>query len=186
MRKRAQAVDETRLRITEAAVRLHTSIGPAKTTLSAVAQEAGVSRVTLYRHFADEQQLFGACSAHWALHHPAPDPRAWRDHPPVAPRARAALGELYTWYADNAAALFLFQRDAAALPAEVMEGSRAAAAAMADALVAGCGLRGASRRRLRAAAGHVLSYSTWRSMAVEQGLGDDAVDLAVRFLLAAA
>lgn len=185
MRKRAEAVDATRLRITEAAVRLHTTLGPAHTTLSAVAEEAGVSRVTLYRHFPDEQQLFGACSAHWALQHPPPDPQLWRDHAPVEPRARVAVTELYAWYADNADALFLFERDAEALPAEVAQASAAAIAAMADVLVEGCGLRGKARRRLRAAAGHVVSYSTWRSLALEQGLGADAVDLAVRLLLAA-
>lgn len=185
MRKRAEAVDHTRLCITEAAVRLHTSIGPAQTTMSAVAEEAGVSRVTLYRHFPDETALFTACTAHWAQQHPAPDPAAWLSHPPGEARTRAALTELYAWYRDNAGALLLFERDVHAAPAMVQEALATAATQMADALVAGSGVRGHARRRLRAVAGHVARYSTWRSLAVEQGLGDDAVGVATGFLVAA-
>src|SRR5688572_23617574 len=73
-RKRARQEEETRRRITEAAVELHGSVGPARTTISAVAERAGVQRATLYRHFPDEETLFGACSAHWAALHPPPDP----------------------------------------------------------------------------------------------------------------
>lgn len=185
MRKRAEAVDQTRLRITEAAVRLHTTAGPAKTTMTAVADEAGVSRVTLYRHFPDEEQLFAACTMHWALQHPAPDPAPWAEHGSVEPRARVALAQLYGWYQKNADALLLFSRDADALPRPVVEQMQEEEVRYADALVEGSGVRGAARRRLRAAAGHVVSYGTWRSLAVEQGLGDAAVELAVGFLLAA-
>ena len=41
MNRRAEQVDETRERITEAAVRLHTTVGPANTSIAAVAEEAG-------------------------------------------------------------------------------------------------------------------------------------------------
>jgi AcrR family transcriptional regulator len=186
LQKRAEGVGRTRLAITEAAVRLHTTRGPAKTTMSAVANEAGVSRVTLYRHFPDEAALFAACSLHWALLHPPPDETTWKEHSPIEPRARVALGDLYGWYRDNADSLFLFRRDAHALPPEVRERTRAAATRYADALTAGSGIKGAARHRLRAAAGHVVSYVTWRSLAVDQGVGDGAVELAVLFLLSAA
>lgn len=186
MRKRAEGVDQTRLRITEAAVRLHTTVGPANTTLSAVAEEAGVSRVTLYRHFADEAQLFAACSSHWEAHHPPPDAGAWLRVAFGEGRARIALTELYGWYRDNADALFLFERDAEALPPEVQAGWHEGVAAMAGILLEGSRVRGGARRRLRAAAGHVVSYSTWRSLVVEQALDQDAaVDLAVAFFIAA-
>ena len=66
MRKRADDVAATRQRIVEAAVRLHGTIGPAATTISALAEEAGVTRLTVYRHFPDDLALFTACSAHWA------------------------------------------------------------------------------------------------------------------------
>jgi AcrR family transcriptional regulator len=186
MHKRAELVDQTRLRITDAAVRLHTTLGPAKTTISAVAEEAGVSRVTVYRHFADEEQLFAACTQHWATLHPSPDASAWAQVPAVEQRAEPALSELYAWYRENAEALSLFARDREALPARVRDAAGAMDAAYADALIAGAGVRGAVRRRLRAVAGHVVSYPTWRSLAVEQGLGDaGAVRLAVAFLTAA-
>jgi AcrR family transcriptional regulator len=76
-RRRAQLEAETRLRITEAAVDLHGSVGPARTTISAVADRAGVQRATVYRHFPDEKALFEACSSHWRAQHPRPDPALW-------------------------------------------------------------------------------------------------------------
>jgi AcrR family transcriptional regulator len=50
-RLRAEQEEETRERITKAAVKLHGTIGPARTTISGVAEEAGVQRATVYRHF---------------------------------------------------------------------------------------------------------------------------------------
>ena len=93
-RRRAELEDQTRHRITEAAVRLHGSIGPARTTMSAVAREAGVQRSTLYRHFPTEAELFGACSRHWGSLNPPPDPAAWRQIADPAERLRTALDEL--------------------------------------------------------------------------------------------
>ena len=58
-------------------MRLHGSVGPARTTISGVAEEAGVQRATVYRHFPTEEELFGACSAHWASLHPPPDAGSW-------------------------------------------------------------------------------------------------------------
>ena len=77
MKKRAELEAATRRRITESAVALHGTVGPARTTMSAVAEHAGVRRSTLYRHFPDETSLFAACSAHWAAQHPVPDIEAW-------------------------------------------------------------------------------------------------------------
>src|SRR5215211_773494 len=76
-RRRAELEADTRLRITEATVDLHGSVGPARTTISAVAERAGVQRATVYRHFSDEEALFDACSSHWMAQHPLPDPAAW-------------------------------------------------------------------------------------------------------------
>src|SRR5665811_1687119 len=73
MKRRAEQVDETRQRITEAAVRLHTTVGPAHSSIAAVAEEAGVTRLTVYRHFADLDALFAACRAHWSAQNPRPD-----------------------------------------------------------------------------------------------------------------
>jgi AcrR family transcriptional regulator len=77
LRKRAEQVAETRRRITEAAIELHGTVGPAGTRISEVARRAGVQRVTVYNHFPDDASLFAACSAHWRALHPGPDPAAW-------------------------------------------------------------------------------------------------------------
>src|SRR5215216_7229516 len=76
-KQRAEAEAQTRLRITESAVELHVTLGPARTSISAVAEHAGVRRSTLYRHFPDERALFGACSAHWREANPRPDVSRW-------------------------------------------------------------------------------------------------------------
>lgn len=183
MRKRAEAMDRTRRRITEAAVRLHTTIGPAHTTISAIAKEAGVTRLTVYNHFSDEDELFTACSAHWTEAHPGPDPDAWRTIADPGERARIAFAELYGWYEANGADLLPIHRDLDAMPDVVRSGMAEADATAADALIHGTRLRGAARRRYRAVAGHLVAFQTWRSIAVEQELGTAAaVDLAVAFL----
>jgi len=84
-------MDRTRAQITQAAIELHGSIGPAATTMSAVAERAGVTRATLYRHFPNEQALFTACSAEWRRANPAPNPDQWRDISDPYDRLRTAL-----------------------------------------------------------------------------------------------
>src|SRR4051794_32578859 len=91
LKKRAEEMAATRMRITEAAIDLHGTIGPARTTVSAGAGRAGVRRPPVYRHFPTEQDLFGACSAHFTAQHPAPDPSEWRS-------LEQGLDELYRWY----------------------------------------------------------------------------------------
>ena len=187
MRRRAELVDQTRLRITEAAVRLHTTVGPSNTSISTVAEEAGVTRLTVYRHFADLDELFDACRSHWYTTNPLPDATAWRAIPILEDRARRAFSELYGWYREHGAELFPIYRDMATMPRLTQEEIRAQWAAVADALVDGIPVSRTARRNLRAVAGHLIGLMTWRSLVVEQGLGEDAaVDLAVRLLSAAA
>ena len=76
-KRRAELEAETRRRITEAAVELHGTVGPARTSISAIAERAGVRRSTVYRHFPDEAALIDACSSHWAAANPVPDMAAW-------------------------------------------------------------------------------------------------------------
>src|SRR3954447_2484557 len=76
-KRRAELEEETRRRITETAVELHGTVGPARTSISAIAERAGVRRSTVYRHFPDEEALFHACSSHWANANPLPDPAPW-------------------------------------------------------------------------------------------------------------
>lgn len=184
MRRRAEQVDETRLRILEAAVRLHTTVGPANTSIAGVAEEAGVTRLTVYRHFSEIEALFAACRGHWRALNPAPDTRAWSAIPDLEERARVALGELYRWFGDHGDELFPIYRDAATMPLPAQEALRAEQARIAEALIEGHKGAGSAGRRLRAVAGHLVGYWTWRSLARDQGLADaEAADVAVRLLL---
>jgi AcrR family transcriptional regulator len=184
-RRRAELEEETRRRITEAAVDLHGSIGPAQTTISAVAERAGVQRATVYRHFPNEEALFGACSAEWLSQHLLPDLSAWEAIGEPSDRLRTGLGELYAWYAEGAEMLERTIRDAPLVPA--MRGpmeARLAWLAQAGATIArGRPERGARRRRLEAAIGHAASFSTWQSLVREQGLTEpEAVELMARLV----
>src|ERR687893_1317283 len=98
LKKRADEMAETRLRITEAAIELHGTVGPSRTTLSAVAERAGVERRTLYRHFATEAELFEACSTHYFAANPWPDLGNWRAIRNPHQRLTQALDELYAYY----------------------------------------------------------------------------------------
>lgn len=179
-RRRAELEDETRRRITAAAVELHGSVGPARTTLSAVAERAGVQRATLYRHFPDEAALFDACSSHWAAEHPLPDLADWAAVTNPEERLRIALSALYAWYEDGQEMLERTTRDAPLVPAmrSAVERMSAWFAEAIATIVRGRPERGARRRRVEGAVGHAVSFATWRSLVRDQGLSDsEAVDL---------
>jgi AcrR family transcriptional regulator len=173
-RRRAEQERRTRERITEAAVRLHGTLGPAWTTVSAVAKEAGVQRATVYRHFPDEVSLFDACSAHYRASNPMPDPATWSAIPDFEARSRHALGELYAYFRRTEAMLEKVTRDAPLVEAMArpVEEHRRYLEGAAAAIVAGRPERGAARQRVEAAAGHAVSFSTWQSLVREQGHKD--------------
>lgn len=187
-KRRAEAEARTRLRITESAVELHGSLGPARTSMSAVAERAGVRRSTLYRHFPDERALFGACSAHWAEANPAPDVAAWERIADPGERLEAALPQLYAYYRQAAEMLDKLLRDEAAVPVvgELMGAFRALLAEATDVLMRGRGLRGKARDRTRAAIGHAVSFRTWQDLTGAQGLGDEGAAALMSDLVAAA
>jgi AcrR family transcriptional regulator len=187
MSRRAELVDETRLRIVEAAVGLHSTIGPANTSIAGIAEAAGVTRLTVYRHFPEAEALHAACRAHWQALNPAPNIEAWRGIPDLEHRARSGLSELYAWFSDHGKELFPIYRDEAATPPASQAGRRRQVAAIADALLAGDSRTGSRGRRLRAVAGHLVSFWTWRSLTNDQGLSDaEAADVGVRLLMAEA
>src|SRR3954470_9710893 len=124
LRARADGMDRTRARITQAAIELHGSIGPAATTMSAVAERAGVTRATLYRHFPNEETLFKACSAEWRSANPAPHPDLWTTVSDPYDRLRTALPTLYGWYRSAEAMRSNLLRDLAVLPAPIRDGIR--------------------------------------------------------------
>ncbi len=179
-RRRAELEQRTRQRIVEAAVELHGSVGPARTTISGVALQAGVQRATVYRHFPDDESLFAACSAHWLEQNAPPDLAGWAAvHDPDA-RLELGLGELYAWFRRTEQMIELLTRDAELLPSMrtqfAMFGRYFGAAA--DALLRGRPERGAARRRVRAGLGHAVAFETWRSLVRRQGLTDaQAIEL---------
>lgn len=188
MRQRAEAQERTRLRITESAVALHGTVGPARTTVSAVADHAGVRRSTVYRHFPDEAALFDACSAHWAAANPPPDIGAWNAIAAPDERLRTGLAELYAYYRRTASMLENLLRDEDSVPVlkERFAGFRAFLQAAGEILLAGAPQGARARRRTQAAIGHALAFTTWRSLAAEQGLSDDeAAELMSAFVAGA-
>ena len=173
-RKRAVQQDETRLRITEATVDLHGSVGPARTTISAVAERAGVQRATVYRHFPDERALYAACSSHWRAANPRPDPASWADIADARERARRALTELYAYYARTEQMLANLIRD------QEMEVMRPLFSPFWDYLDAVAASLAPSRatKPTRAALRHAVDFRTWRSLTRDIGLSNpEAVDL---------
>lgn len=166
-RKRAQQKDETRRRIVEAAVDLHGSVGPALTTISMLAERAGVQRHTVYAHFPDEQSLYMACSGLALERDPLPDPGAWKGLD-GATRLQAGLGAIYDWYERNADLLACVLRDAEYhAPTRQISALRFGPAMAAYREVLGAGLD----MKQRAMLGLALSFHSWRTLVREEGVG---------------
>ena len=175
MKRRAELEEETRRRITESAVALHERVGPARTSISAIAERAGVRRSTVYRHFPDEEALFAACSSHWRAANPPPDPQSWAAIEDPGARTEAALRELYAFYRRTEAMYTSLLRDEPVVPAvqRRLADFHRFLRAIQDVLASGRGRRGVAATRTCAAIGHAVAFQTWRSLAREQGLADD-------------
>jgi AcrR family transcriptional regulator len=166
LKKRADEMAETHLRITEAAIELHGTLGPSRTTMSAVAKRAGVERRTLYRHFPTEADLFAACSTHYFTANPWPDLGLWSAIRDPHQRLEQALGELYAYYERNEGMFGNVLRDA-----ELVDFARDAVVplhahleAAARILAVGRPIRGRLRHLFVAALHHALAFSTWQSL----------------------
>jgi AcrR family transcriptional regulator len=181
LKERARSQARTRQRIVEAAVALHTSVGPARTTISGIAERAGVERHTVYAHFPDEPSLFRACSEHWTARHPMPDLERLTEIADPVRRLRRALGEMYAWYESVEAELALFLRDASVVSAnaDVLDEMAADFETLEEAVAQGW----PRRKSVRAAIGHAFEFETWRSLVRRQGLSrTQAVDAMARFV----
>jgi len=188
-KRRAEAEAQTRLRITESAVELHGTLGPARTSMKAVAERAGVPRSTVYRHFADDEELFGACSAHWAAENPPPDITQWQGIGDPDERLEVALDQLYAYYRRTGGMLDKLFRDEAQVPivAKLFAPYHQLMEAIAEILMRGRGLRGKARGRTRAAIAHAIAFRTYQQLTEEEDLGEaEATDLMRRLVAAAA
>jgi AcrR family transcriptional regulator len=186
-KRRAELEAETRRRITETAVELHGTVGPAHTSISAIAEKAGVRRSTVYRHFPDEVALFDACSSHWAAANPLPDPATWEAIADPDDRLRAALGDLYAFYRRTERMLENLLRDEVTVPVvkERFAAYHGYLSAARDILARGRPERGGRRDEARAVIGHALAFTTWQSLTRDQGLDDaQAADLMCRLAAA--
>lgn len=183
-RRRAQQEADTRHRIVSAAAALHGEIGPRDTTVSAIASRAGVQRLTVYRHFPDDQALFEACTAHWLEANPPPAPADWHDLIEPEQRTRTALVALYAYFRRTSEMWRLVHRDRDDVPAlraplrgfgQYLEGIR-------EDLFSTWSPGRRRAKAVRAVLGHSLKYPTWRSLDGE-GLSDhEMADLAVACL----
>ncbi len=180
LKDRARRQRETRQRIVDAAIDLHQTIGPARTSFGDVAERAGVGRVTVYRHFADEPALAAACSGHYFATHPMPDPALWRAIADPTERLRTGVRETLEWWGANARMMRHVLADARDHP--VMAPFHRHWDAAVEALCDASRAPGRGRERRRAAVALALSFETWRTLVEEGGL---SVDEACAFLAGA-
>lgn len=185
-RKRAALQADTRLRITEATAQLHRTVGPARTTISAIAELAGVRRATVYRHFPDERSLFLACSGHFAEANPRPDPARWWAIGDAEQRLRVALDELYGWYERTEPMMTNILRDADSMPIihEIAAPRFAYMASLAEGLERGWDVRGRRLQQLRAALALALDFRVWHTLWERQLDRSEAVELMVTLVRA--
>lgn len=185
MKRRAERQQKTRQRIVEATVEMHQTMGMARTTISAIAEKAGVQRLTVYRHFPDERALFSACSGHWSAANPPPEPASWTQIADPEERLRVALTEVYAYHRRTEPMMAHVVRDAQVHPLtrEMAEPYLRHWEGMRYVLVTGWGAEDERLGSLLAALGHALDFQTWRSLVRQQGLEDEqAVDLMVKMV----
>ena len=179
LKRRAERQDETRQRIVDATIELHKSVGAAQTTVSEVAKRAGVGRVTVYRHFRDEETLFYACSGHYFSQHPFPDIERWRQIADPHDRLRTGLRESYTWHRENRQMIAMALAEARELP--MIAPYHDFWDSAAEVLTTAWRVRGRRRSNLKAAIALALSFDTHRTLTREQQLTEgQSIELMVR------
>jgi AcrR family transcriptional regulator len=182
LKRRAETQATTRRRIVEAALELHATIGPARTTVMDIAKSAGVERVTVYRHFPDELALFSACSAHYRAQNPPPEMSSWAAIEDPVERLRVALRALHAYYDRVAPMLGNVLRDAETVPAvwQATEPRRRYVADLRDLLARGWSARGPQRRRLLAGLALALDFHTWKRLVRDEEVDpEDAVHMMI-------
>jgi AcrR family transcriptional regulator len=182
MKRRAERVQETRRRLTEAAVELHQTVGPARTTVSAIAEKAGVQRHTYYAHFPELKDLYQACMGHYEERNPVPEPSSWADIADAEERLRVALSEVYAYYSGNEAMVSNVLRDAALDPIvqEIMVPFDQYWETVKDVIADAYEASGERHEELLGAIALAQDFQTWRTLVRQQELSQDrAVELMV-------
>src|SRR5512145_967939 len=170
LKRRANRQNETRQRIVDATVHLHQTLGSAKTTISAIAEKAGVERLTVYRHFPDERALLTACTSHYLTLKPPPDPTEWERIFEGEQRLHAALTAIYAFHRRTEPMFTRAARDLEENPVlrEVMAPFFAYWERVHEILCAPWKVSGHQRIQVRAFVGHAINFQTWRSLVREQ------------------
>ncbi len=181
---RAEQQDKTREKIVEAAVVLHQSLGPANTSIKAIAEKAGVQRLTVYRHFPDDASLFMACSSHYFAQYPPPNMADWTSIADPKERTRQALLSFYRFYRITENMLTSVYRDidkveALRLPMEQFHGYLDQ---VRDDLLACWQPKPADKKNLAVTLGHALRFSTWASLKNENLSDNKIVELVMSWM----
>jgi len=185
LRARGEQMAETRARIVEAIMQLHGEIGPRNTTISAIAARAGVERLTVYRHFSDEAEMFAACSHLYLELNPPPDPAAWANELDPARRTRRGLEDLYAFFGRTEpmfAKTYLDVAEFAALK-KIMEQFDAHLRTLADDLASAWPRDKVASRR-RTVLRHAVKFATWQSFQAEGVSDAQKVELMIEWLTA--
>ncbi|EPC04044.1 hypothetical protein L861_01695 [Litchfieldella anticariensis FP35 = DSM 16096] len=166
MRKRAESQEKTRQRIVEATMQLHEELGPRATTISAIAERAGVQRLTIYRHFPDESAVFQACTSHWLGLNPPPDPQSWKSIADPWERLGAALSAFYEYYAATERMWTVSHRDVSAVAAlqEPMADFVTYVTEIADDLAEPLWSETRTARSVEVTVQHALAFLTWKDL----------------------
>jgi AcrR family transcriptional regulator len=189
LQRRAERQEQTRLRIVEATIALHQEVGGLNTTISAIAERAGVERATVYRHFPDERTLLQACTGHYLMQNRPPDPEPWRQIDDPVMRLQSALTQIYAFHRHNEVMLARAVSDLPQMPAlqEVMAPFFDYWGHVKGVLLEAWKVDAKNKPLLAAAIGHAIVFQTWQSLAREQGLDDaQGVMLMVRLARCAA
>jgi len=180
LKARAESQQATRERIAKVAAELHEEKGVAATTVAEIARRAEVTRLTVYNHFADLNELIPACAAHYEETHPAPDFESFLAKESPGDRVRAVLGRLYGWYRENERMYGKLFSDRASVPELdrfLEENIDRMQTELAEDLTAAFGLRGRRAEQTGAMIRLALDFWTWHRL-TREGLDDDgAADL---------
>jgi AcrR family transcriptional regulator len=183
--KRAEQQEQTRDRIVEATVALHEELGPANTSIKAIAERAGVQRLTVYRYFPDNVSLFQACTSHWLSYNPPPDASGWLDIADAKEKTETALLAFFRYYRGTEAMWTGAYRDIDDVAAlrDVLKGFEEYIDKARDDLLGAWKLKGKSKKQLSITLRHCLRFTTWQSLKREKLKDKQIVDLVMDWVI---
>jgi AcrR family transcriptional regulator len=187
LKARAESQRETRDRIAKVTAELHEEKGVAHTTVAEIARRAGVTRLTVYNHFADLSELLPACAAHYERLHPRPDFESVLSLEGPGERVHGVLTRLYAWYRETEPMYGKLLSDRVSVPELdrfLGQNVDRMLAELAEELAAAFALRGRRAERQRAVIRLALDFWTW-SRLTREGLDDETAAETITSLVSA-